>query len=591
MGMAPVHLLTSVAVMRKVLVAGAATLMLSTGSGVADAARTPGLVDGIWRTDGYSMLIVVHGGHAQVYETTAVSCLPTSSVDQLGAPDHTGVVRFGAGGVVLATVRRVGRDRALLHSLGAVGHIGLLRLTGLPTACARPTPTDPVTSFDILWSTFAENYPFFEAKKIDWQAVRRHFRPHVKATTTDAQLYGIFVDMIKPLGDAHTDVAMDRQHYFEGQRPDTRPNSDELQRKVEKAVAAHLGVTLHTWANGQIAYADLPGGLGYLRISSFGGYTQANHYVTDEAALNQSLNAVFTTARTRALRGLIVDVRDNPGGDDALGIQVASRLTAKPYLAYAKRARNDPDDPSGHTRLQSIIVTPAHEGTYEGPVVLLTSDLTVSAGETFTQAMLGRTPRPTRIGAATQGVFSDVLNRTLPNGWTFGLPNEEYLTSNGKTFDGRGIPPDIAVPVFTHQELTQNRDSAVDTARRALSEARGAATRALRNVYCATERQIEASPAHGAPTSSSSVGGRTGEVQRNAGEADRPRACGLVHRHRLHRRHSQPRRAVGRRLRPRPVHPRCPYRLAPPPEGSNAVRHRRNRPGGHSPRGAGDSRR
>ncbi|MGH3859249.1 S41 family peptidase [Actinokineospora sp.] len=97
-------------------------------------------------------------------------------------------------------------------------------------------------------------------------------------------------------------------------------------------------------------------------------------------------------------------------------------------------------------------------------MVLLTGGSTISAGETFTQATLGRTSQPVRIGAHTQGVFSDVMERTLPNGWKFILPNERFLTRWGHTFDGTGIPPHISTPVFTEEEFAHNRDSAFDRA-------------------------------------------------------------------------------------------------------------------------------
>jgi C-terminal processing protease CtpA/Prc len=97
-------------------------------------------------------------------------------------------------------------------------------------------------------------------------------------------------------------------------------------------------------------------------------------------------------------------------------------------------------------------------------VVLLTGPLTISAGETFTQALMGRTPHVTRIGENTQGVYSDVLLRALPNGWIFGLPNEIYRTPSGETFDGPGIPPDKTVPVFAAADIAASRDPAMAAA-------------------------------------------------------------------------------------------------------------------------------
>ena len=79
-------------------------------------------------------------------------------------------------------------------------------------------------------------------------------------------------------------------------------------------------------------------------------------------------------------------------------------------------------------------------------------------------ALMGRKPAVIRIGEPTQGVYSDVLGRVLPNGWRFGLPNEVFLTEGGKHFEVVGVPPDIKVPVFPREDLQAGRDGALDKA-------------------------------------------------------------------------------------------------------------------------------
>lgn len=44
-----------------------------------------------------------------------------------------------------------------------------------------------------------------------------------------------------------------------------------------------------------------------------------------------------------------------------------------------------------------------------------------------------------RIGEPTQGVLSDALTRRLPNGWEVLVPDGEFLTRDGRAFDGTGI--------------------------------------------------------------------------------------------------------------------------------------------------------
>jgi C-terminal processing protease CtpA/Prc len=153
---------------------------------------------------------------------------------------------------------------------------------------------------------------------------------------------------------------------------------------------------------------------------------------------------------------------------DPYGLALASRLATTEYVAYSKEARIDPVDRTRWTPGQPSVVRPSTRPGFKGPVVLLTGPLTISAGETMTQALMGRTPKVVRIGENTQGVFSDVLGRTLPNGWRFGLPNEVFRSSEGKTFDGPGIPPDIEVPVYADEDLAAGRDPALERARIAL---------------------------------------------------------------------------------------------------------------------------
>ena len=130
---------------------------------------------------------------------------------------------------------------------------------------------------------------------------------------------------------------------------------------------------------------------------------------------------------------------------------------------YSKQARADAADPSQWTKAQPSLVSPSGKPGFEGPVIELIGIHSVSAAETFTQALMGRRPQVLRVGENTQGVFSDVLQRQLPNGWKFGLPNERFIT-DGKSYDGPGIPPDIKVPVFSANDLESGIDSAIEKA-------------------------------------------------------------------------------------------------------------------------------
>ena len=71
----------------------------------------------------------------------------------------------------------------------------------------------------------------------------------------------------------------------------------------------------------------------------------------------------------------------------------------------------------------------------------MTSHQTASASETFLLASLNL-PNAKKIGSNTEGVFSDVLSKKLPNGWEYTLSNEIYESADGSNYEGIGIPAD-----------------------------------------------------------------------------------------------------------------------------------------------------
>ncbi|MFJ9030728.1 S41 family peptidase [Streptomyces sp. NPDC102274] len=453
--------------------AGAVTAvaLLSVVGGVAlptapaDATSRPLPPTGIWRMDGYGTVLAADDGVLREYQTTAVGCLEGVPARRTGG--DTGSARYTNDGGDVFTLRATdSRDRASMRVDGSAGDRTLLRIAALPDSCAQEQAGDPVATFDVFWQTFEENYPFFAAKGIEWSAVRERYRPTVHEDTTEAELFAVFREMVRPLYDAHVAVLGGSAGVFAQSRPGTAVPGPELDNRTREYVERRDlgGRQLQEFARGRIGYADLPGGQGYLRVSGFSGYTEEDTYAADSAELDRALDEILTRERTAGLSGLIIDLRVNGGGSDILGQRIAARLTDRPYFAYAKRARNDPADPTHFTRPQPLYIQPARTPRFTGPVAVLTAGTTYSAGETFTQALIDRPGRTVRIGESTQGVFSDVMERGLPNGWSVLLPNEEFLTRSGETFDGRGIPAHIPEQVFTEEEFDQRRDSAFDRA-------------------------------------------------------------------------------------------------------------------------------
>jgi hypothetical protein len=426
--------------------------------------ESEGGLKGLWQSEGYGLFLEIDGDTLKTFQTTTISCLPAWSAKRQLPLTGDGQAAFRISnddGPRILVAK--GESADWIHVRipeSAASYVRFRRLAQHPQICSKKLDNTPLVNFDIFWSTFAEHYPFFELRKVDWNAMREQYRPKITSSTTRFELFRTMRNMLEPLHDAHVHLQAPGMVRFNGKRPDPHPLGErEFQRFAEVVEKTYVAGKLRSWCGGKVGYGLLLRSVGYVRITGFGVYTPDRNFVHGSAALEEALDAIFQ--ESTKWQGLVIDVRVNRGGSDLHGLTVASRLATEEYAAYIKRARNNPHDPKGMTLGQESRVRPCNRPRFGGKVVVLTSRYTISAGETFTMAMMGRTPRVVRVGENTQGIFSDILWRDLPNGFSFGLPNEVYLTTDGATYEAAGIPADVAAAPFP---TDTSRDTALEEA-------------------------------------------------------------------------------------------------------------------------------
>ena len=430
----------------------------------AEQAQQSGSVIGVWATEGYGLVFDVRADSVSSFEVTKVSCIPAlRAATTAPPPGALAAFKSPSGSVTFAIVPGDTPTRARIDVPSTASDMMLRRIEQKPAVCDNPTPDTPLSNFDVFAQTWTEHYPFFAEKKTDWARTVAENRSRVSETTTPQQLFQILSGMIAPFEDAHSSLnASSIQRRFVGSRssPSFLTSSDERDQAYA-LVSPHLTGTLRTFCQGRVEFGMLGADVGYLRIRSFSGYSSDSSFETGLVELETALDTAFANAGS--WKGLVIDVRVNGGGSDPYGLAIARRLTATPYTAYAKQARSDPADATKWTPEQPSVVQPSNRPSFHGPVVELIGIQSISAAETFTQALMNRKPTITRVGETTQGVFSDVLGRTLPNGWRFGLANERFVT-NGKYYDHVGIAPDIPVESLTAAARATGRDAAIERA-------------------------------------------------------------------------------------------------------------------------------
>ncbi|MFP2898104.1 S41 family peptidase [Corallococcus sp. 4LFB] len=408
---------------------------------------------GVWRSRGYGWLLTVTPEGMRLHHETAAGCYPD--------PSSTAELKelFGT--------QEPGPSADVRDFLSAPGETRYRfdRLATLPADCDVHRAWSALELFDVFRATFAEHYASFPQRDPDWLARMDAQRSRVTPDMDGRALFTLFADALRSLNDAHVELLADDAASgtltYEARPTGTfamleqaalatgRPKR-EVQREWMRAYRDGILQTVlrgegHVGANQRVLWGFAAPRVAYLNVLTMGGFvtgteeaapTLAQELAALEPVLDEALTA-FSTADV-----LILDVSNNRGGHDAVARALAERFTAQPRRAYTKWATGAKDVPP-----QTFTLQPTSRPSFHGPVYVVTSDVTVSAGEVLTLA-LRALPNVVQVGTATRGAFSDMLVKPLPNGWTVHLSNEHYTDMKGQDFEARGLPPQRPLDVF-----------------------------------------------------------------------------------------------------------------------------------------------
>jgi carboxyl-terminal processing protease len=150
-------------------------------------------------------------------------------------------------------------------------------------------------------------------------------------------------------------------------------------------------------------------------------------------------------ARDRHLAGLVLDLRDDPGGLLDEAVETASAfLDGGPVVSYQQRN-------SAPQELNAL-----GQGDTGIPLVVLVDGGTASAAEIVAAALQDR-GRAVLLGSRTFGKGSVQAPSRLSDGSALELTVGHYLTPSGRSIDGVGVEPDVAVPADASATLFDQR--------------------------------------------------------------------------------------------------------------------------------------
>jgi carboxyl-terminal processing protease len=408
------------------------------------------------------------------------------------------------------------------------------KATSDATVVSIATREGRLAVFDDAWSTINDRYYDRRFHGLDWNTQRTAFRSLAGESNSSAALYAVLRRMISALNDPHTRV-YGPEEKFDWWRPrfitvglsireveglptvvnveaGSAPEragirAGDVIEKIDAKAALDLvqarlkAFPHHGTAYRMHAFSSLLEGrpatrveirwqnkAGKTKSATFERYWQQRELslrvrregklaVVEMDAFTKPIAASFAKAlkdKLKDVRGIVLDFRDNGGGDAEAMTDVASAfLSAGTNLGQFTDRFGMSYDLS--TRTRSPFVSVPLERTHV-PLVVLTSERTSSAAEILVEA-LKLNGRATVLGSESCGCVLAIRHRhTLPDGGLLDVSEMDYQTATGNRLEKRGVQPD-QIMKLQRADLYSRRDRALQYSLQNLSATITAASR------------------------------------------------------------------------------------------------------------------
>ena len=319
-----------------------------------------------------------------------------------------------------------------------------LMILPLLSSCIREEEfnNSPQGNFEALWKIIDEQYCFLDYKQIDWDAIHDKYQPLITSNMGNDGLFQVLDSMLAELKDGHVNLysSSNVARYWDWYLDYPRNFNEGI---IERQ---YLGKTYRIAAG--MKYKILDDNIGYIYYESF-----------SSGVGNGNLDEVLSYLAPCS--GLILDVRNNGGGNLTNSERIAARFTNEKVLTgYIQhktgKGHSDFSDP------KPIYLEPSNSIRWQKPVMLLINRHSYSATNDFVNAMR-YFPNVTLVGDKTGGGSGMPFTSELPNGWTVRFSASPHFSVDMEQIEW-GIDPDIKIDMDETDEA-KHIDTIIEKAR------------------------------------------------------------------------------------------------------------------------------
>jgi hypothetical protein len=300
---------------------------------------------------------------------------------------------------------------------------------------------DPLTNYDELWQRLNDRYAYFQEKNINWDSLGTIYRAPLSLASSDEELFSALDSLLYALRDGHVNlfapfnITRNWEWYLGSPQ---NFNWEVLERN-------YLGRD-HKIAGG-IRYTYLQDSIAYLYYGSF-----SSNFSTEQ------LDYIFNYFKDA--KGLIVDVRDNGGGNLNNAFSLAQRLIKTEGIVLLTDEKIGPNPQDFGNGLQYSL-SPSSRPNFTKNTILLTNRSCYSATNTFA-ALLKSQAHIIQLGDTTGGGGGLPVDYELPNGWNYRFSSTRSFLATGEDIE-MGVIPEIPLNLDT-SDYNLGRDGLVEAA-------------------------------------------------------------------------------------------------------------------------------
>ncbi|MBN9380429.1 MAG: hypothetical protein J0H74_06670 [Chitinophagaceae bacterium] len=350
----------------------------------------------------------------------------------------------------------------------------ILSFAACRKSVSGPTRTGPANFtdvFDQFWEGMNTHYVYWDIDTTHWDAIYQQYRPlFARLDLQDAgdvrASVQLFRDMTKGLIDGHYAI-----RFYHSLLTDS--TIDPAYDRKRSGPAFHepysfAGLAAHYLDPGYMSGYDSTTDAHQLLYALSGTIGQRVLYFTcNRMALLRSyqspsgngvrpvLQSFFDhlAGNSFDMKGLIIDLRDNGGGDLIdLGFLVGRIIDQRLLFGYT-RYRNGNGRLDHSSWLEAAVSPSAGAKKISAPIIVLADNFSASTSEAMIMA-LRCLPNTTIVGENTWGATGPFTDENVYNDGPFSIPgflsvntsSVEFKHLDGRIYEGVGFPPDIAVP-------------------------------------------------------------------------------------------------------------------------------------------------